>query len=190
MTYDAIVIGVSAGGLNALRTLFSILPKDFKIPIIIVQHVSANSTGEWIKIINNKSPLHLKEADEKEKIKNSYAYFAPPNYHLLIEKNHTFSLTTDERVNFSRPSIDVLFESAADVYQCNLIGVILTGANKDGTAGLKKIKDAGGLTIVQDPTDAEVPYMPESAITIRPDYILTLNEIAEMLLYLDSENNQ
>lgn len=189
MTYKAIVIGVSAGGITALRTLFSILPKGFKIPMIIVQHVSAYSNGEWIEFINNKSPLHLKEADEKEKIKNGYAYFAPPNYHLLIEENHTFSLTTDERVNFSRPSIDVLFESAVEVYHTNLVGVILTGANKDGTAGLKKIKEAGGLTIVQDPADSEVPYMPESAITIGPDYILTLNEIAELLVYLDTENN-
>ncbi len=189
MTYKAIVIGVSAGGLNALRKIFSILPEDFKTPLIIVQHVSPNSNSEWIGFMNNKSRLHLKEADEKEKITSGHAYFAPPNYHLLIEKNQTFSLTIDERVNFSRPSIDVLFESAAEAYHNKLIGIVLTGANNDGTAGLKKIKEAGGLTIVQDPLNAEVPYMPQYAIAIDPDYILPLDKIIELLIMLDKQNS-
>ena len=188
MAYKVIVIGVSAGGLNAIKIIFSILPKNFKIPMIIVQHMSANSNSAWIDILNKKSFLYLKEADEKEKIRSGHVYFAPPNYHLLIEKNHTFSFTIDERVNFSRPSIDVLFESAVDVYHEKIIGIILTGANKDGTAGLKKIKEAGGLTIVQDPNDAEVPYMPEFAITIVPDYIMTLKEMTEFLVELNKKN--
>lgn len=188
MTYEAIVIGVSAGGLNALKIIFSILPKDFKIPLIIVQHVSANSNSEWISYMNKRSPLYIKEADEKEKIKSGTAYFAPPNYHLLIEKNHTFSFTIDERVNFSRPSIDVMFESAIEAYHNKLIGIVLTGANKDGTIGLKHIKEAGGMTIVQNPLEAEMAYMPESAMSIKPDYILPLKEIAELLVNINSQN--
>ena len=114
MHYEAIVIGVSSGGLNALKFIFSALPANFSIPIIIVQHIGSRSDNHWIKLINDKSNLHLKEADEKEKIKKGNVYIAPPNYHLMIERDKTFSLTIDERVNFARPSIDVLFESAAE----------------------------------------------------------------------------
>src|ERR1035437_2700739 len=155
MKYEAIVIGVSSGGLNVMKIMFSLLPKDFDTPIIIVQHIGPRSGSLLIKLLNDKSNLHIKEADEKEKIEHGIVYIAPPNYHLLIERNKTFSLTVDERVNFARPSIDVLFESAAEAYKNKLIGVILTGSNNDGTNGLKRIKEYGGLTIVQDPATAE-----------------------------------
>ena len=114
ISYEAIVIGVSSGGMKAVKFLFSHLPEDFKTPIIIVQHVSAHSDSRWIQLLNDTYTIDIKEADEKEKIENGNVYFAPPNYHLLIEKTKTFSLTIGERINSARPSIDVLFESAAE----------------------------------------------------------------------------
>jgi len=186
MYYEAIVIGTSSGGMNALKFLFSALPIDFSIPIIIVQHISPRSDNQWIKLLNINSKLYLKEADEKEKIEHGKVYIAPPNYHLMIERNKTFSLTIDERVNYSRPSIDVLFESAAEAYKNKLIGVILTGSNNDGTNGIKRIQECGGLIIAQDPETAESSYMPASAIaTNQPDYILSLEEITALLIKLD-----
>jgi two-component system chemotaxis response regulator CheB len=186
MHYEAIVIGVSSGGMNALKIISSALPIDFKIPIIIVQHVGAHSDSQWIQLLNEKSNLHVKEADEKEKIEKGTIYIAPPNYHLLIEKDKTFSLTIDERVNFARPSIDVLFESAAEAYRNKLIGIVLTGSNSDGTIGITRIKECGGLSIIQDPKTAESSYMPKSAITaIEPDYILSLENIIALLIELD-----
>src|SRR5690606_35205527 len=120
--------------------------------------------GYWIDILDSMCFLRVKEADEKEKIKPGCVYIAPPNYHLLIEKNETFSLSIDEKVNYARPSIDVLFDSAAYVYYDQLIGVVMTGANHDGAMGLKKIKENGGMTIVQDPETAISRFMPEAAI--------------------------
>jgi two-component system chemotaxis response regulator CheB len=183
MNYEAIVMGVSSGGMSAMKVMFSLLPVDFNIPIIIVQHVSPRSDSQWIELLNEKSNLLIKEADEKEKIEQGIVYIAPPNYHLLIESNKTFSLTIDDRVNFARPSIDVLFESAAEAYKNKLIGVVLTGSNNDGTKGLKRIKEYGGLTIVQDPETAESSYMPASAIAaIQVDYVLPLHGIINLLI--------
>ena len=132
----------------------------------------------------------MKEADEKEKIEYGKVYFAPPNYHLLIEKNKTFSLTIDERVNFARPSIDVLFESAAEAYTNRLIGIVLTGSNDDGTKGIKRIKEYGGLAVIQDPATAESAYMPASAMAaIIPDYVLSLEDITGLLTKLDKQKD-
>jgi two-component system, chemotaxis family, protein-glutamate methylesterase/glutaminase len=183
MKYKAIVIGVSSGGLNAMKTLLPALPADFPLPVIIVQHIGPRSDGTWIGLLNNMCALRVKEADEKEKIERGNVYVAPPNYHLLVEKDETFSLTVDEKVNFARPSIDVLFESAAVAYKDRLIGIILTGANSDGTAGMKKIKENGGLTIVQDPDTAESSFMPASVITsITVDYVLAMENIINLVL--------
>ena len=188
MRYEAIVIGVSSGGMNAMKVMFSLLPKDFNTPIIIVQHISAHSDNLWIKLLNDQNNLSIKEADEKENIEYGKVYIAPPNYHLMIEKDKTFSLTIDERVNFARPSIDVLFESAAEAYKDKLIGVVLTGSNNDGTNGIKRIQECGGLTIIQDPETAESSYMPASAIAvIKPDYILPLRDIIKLLINLDKQ---
>ena len=188
MRYEAIVIGVSSGGMNAMKVMFSFLPKDFNTPIIIVQHISAHSDNLWIKLLNDQNNLSIKEADEKENIEYGKVYIAPPNYHLMIEKDKTFSLTIDERVNFARPSIDVLFESAAEAYKDKLIGVVLTGSNNDGTNGIKRIQECGGLTIIQDPETAESSYMPASAIAvIKPDYILSLEDIIQLLIKLDKQ---
>ena len=188
MLYEAIVIGVSSGGLKVMKIMFSLLPKDFSIPIIIVQHIGKYSENSWIKLLGDKSNLEIKEADEKEEIEKGKVYIAPANYHLMIESDKTFSLTIDERVNFARPSIDVLFESAAEAYQNKLIGVVLTGSNNDGSKGIKRIKECGGLTIVQDPETAESNYMPASAIeAILPDYILPIEEIIKLLISIDKQ---
>jgi two-component system, chemotaxis family, protein-glutamate methylesterase/glutaminase len=190
MQYEAIVIGVSSGGMNAMKIMFSLFPENFNLPVIIVQHLSSRSDSQWIKVLNERSNLHIKEADEKEKIEKGIVYIAPPNYHLLIEKNRTFSLTIDEKVNYARPSIDVLFESAAEVFKNKLIGIVLTGANNDGTIGIRKIKESGGLVIIQDPETAESPYMPASALSaVKPDYILDLDDIIKLLIKIDIQNN-
>ena len=188
MKYEAIVIGVSSGGMNVMQIMFSLLPKDFNTPIIIVQHIGARSDNQFIKILNDKSNLPIKEADEKEIIENGKVYIAPSNYHLMIERDKTFSLTVDERVNYARPSIDVLFESAAEAYRDKLIGVILTGSSSDGAAGLTKIKEYEGLTIAQDPKTAESAFMPASAIAVvQVDYILSLENIIMLLIKIDKQ---
>jgi two-component system chemotaxis response regulator CheB len=186
MRYEAVVIGTSAGGLNAMKVLFSALPASFALPCVVVQHIGARSDGWWIEFLNEKSALQIKEADEKESIEKGTVYVAPPNYHLLVEKDKTFSLTIDERVNYARPSIDLLFESAAYAYTDRLIGILLTGSNHDGAGGLKKIGELGGLTIVQDPATAEWPGMPASAIAaFQPDHILPLEGIASLLMEIN-----
>ena len=183
------MIGSSAGGLNALKVLFHGLGDRFNIPVIIVQHISADSENYLIQILNDIRKLQVKEADEKERPMPGMAYLAPPNYHLLLEPDRTFTLTIDERVNYARPSIDVLFETAAEAYKDKLIGIILTGANNDGSKGLKKIKEFGGLAIVQDPETAEVASMPRAAIlTSAVDHIIPLEEIAPLLNSLTDIN--
>lgn len=183
MKYRAVVIGASAGGIHAIKAIIMALPGNFRLPVIIVQHLSPFSDSYWITMMNGMSQLVVKEADEKEKIVKGNIYIAPPNYHLLIERDETFSLTVDPKVNYARPSIDVLFESAADAYGNQLIGVILTGANSDGANGLRRIKECGGLTMAQDPDTAESATMPASAIAAsRVDYILPLEEIIQLLI--------
>jgi len=179
---QAVVIGASAGGLNALQTLLSHLPANFALPIMIVQHRDASSDAFMVHFLNQSSPLTVKEADEKETITAGMIYLAPANYHLLVERDKTFSLSVDAQVGYSRPSIDVLFESASEAYLSGLIGIILTGANNDGTAGLKKIKERGGLVVAQDPTTAEMSVMPRAAIQAQVvDKILSLANIAVFL---------
>lgn len=188
MNYQAIVLGVSSGGIKALEFLFSSLPYDFKIPIIVVQHRLSDGDDFLEKFLNKKSKLNVKKAELNEKILDGFVYFAPTSCHLLIENDRTFSISVDPPVNYSQPSIDVLFESAADVYSDKLIGVILTGANNDGSFGLKKIRDYGGLGIVEDPQTAESKYMPESAIKIAgADYVLSLNSILNLLVEINNE---
>ena len=162
--FKCIVIGVSAGGMETLSTLLPSFSSDFPLPIIIVQHIHKTSNSHHIEYYNENCSLLVKEAEQYEKIQAGTIYFAPPDYHLLIEDDETLLLSLDEEVNFSRPSIDVLFESAADVFGKKLIGIILTGANNDGAEGMKFIKQCGGFTIVQDPNDAEFPVMPQSTI--------------------------
>lgn len=186
MKYEAIVIGSSTGGLKALRILLTMFDNTFKLPIIVVQHVSPSSDNYITTFLDNMCEMTVKEADEKEKIRQRFVYFAPPNFHLLIEENKTFSLSLEDRVNYARPSIDVLFETAAFTYKNKLIGIILTGANHDGAQGIKTIKDYGGLTIVQNPKTAEVDMMPLTAINATSiDHILNLEEIGIFLQSID-----
>ncbi len=172
-----------------MNILFTLLPKKFSIPIIVLQHIGPYSDNRWINILNKKTNVVIKEADEKEKIMPGNVYVSPPNYHLLVESDKTFSFSIDERVNYARPSIDVLFESAAEAYKNKLIGIILTGSNNDGTNGMKRIKECGGLAIAQDPLTAESGYMPASAIAaVKIDHILSLNGISDLLIKLEKEN--
>ncbi len=183
--YEAVVLGASAGGLRALRTILGCLPAAFKWPLMIVQHVPADTDLSWLSILEMSCVVRILEAVEKESALPGSAYFAPPNYHLLMEPDRTFALSVDEKVNYSRPAIDVLFESAADVYGRGLIGIVLTGANRDGAAGLLAVKQKGGLTIVQQPESAEATSMPEAAIrSTDPDFILSPTEIGDLLVRL------
>jgi len=176
------VIGASAGGLVAVEKVLSKLKTSFCLPILLVQHISPHTQSYLATHFEDKSALTVKEADDKEPIKRGYFYIAPPNYHLLVEYDGCVALSIDPPVNFSRPSIDVLFESAADYFGKELIGIVLTGANSDGALGLKKIKERGGLTVVQTIETSEAPAMPAAAIqTACVDHILPLEEIGEFL---------
>lgn len=169
-----------------MKTIFSDLPGDFGIPVIMVQHISPRSNSQWIEILNEKYCIKIKEAEEKEKIEKGTVYLAPPNYHLLLEKDGSFSLSIDERVSYARPAIDVLFETAALAFGEKLIGVVMTGSNHDGASGLKKIKQCGGVTIVQNPKNAFSSYMPQEAINyVDPHHILDLQEIIQFFKSLD-----
>lgn len=188
--FDAVVIGVSAGGLKALRILLSGLPGNFPMPIVIVQHRLASSDNYLVTYLDSHCSLTVKEAEEKEQLAAKTVYIAPADYHLLIEKDRTFSLSIDELVCYARPSIDVLFETAAAAYRTGLIGVIMTGANSDGSEGIRSIKAAGGLTIAQDPETSEVSVMPFAAIaTGAVDFILPLEEISLFLMDMLEDNH-
>lgn len=184
-SFSAVVIGVSAGGLHALIHVLGKLPADYFLPIIVVQHRGKEYKILLEEILQTKCLLKVKQADEKEPIQSGFIYIAPPDYHLLIEQDETFSLTSDRLIKHSRPSIDLLFTTAAEVYKEKLIGIILTGASSDGAEGIRDIKKEGGYTIAQDPKTAEYPYMPQSSITIGAiQTILTLEEIKSYLMQL------
>jgi len=190
MQYRAAVIGVSAGGMDALRVILSVLPGDFSLPIMVVQHIAPESDDFLARYLNDRSRLQVKEADEKEKATSGLVYLAPANYHLLVEDDATLSLTVTPRVNYARPAIDVLFETAADAYGPGLIGIVLTGANDDGSRGLKKIKEMGGLAIVQTPETASSEVMPRAAIAaVEVDHILPLEEIGPFLRKITGEED-
>jgi two-component system chemotaxis response regulator CheB len=151
---EAVVIGASAGALEALSIILPALPAQSALPLMIVVHLPPDRRGIMTEIFQAKCSVPVREAEDKEPIRAGTVYFAPSNYHLLIEENRTLSLSSDEPVLYSRPSVDVLFESAADVYGRALIAIVLSGANHDGAAGLKTVIEAGGLGIVQSPDNA------------------------------------
>lgn len=183
--YEAAVIGVSAGGMHALKAIIPALPAEIALTIAVVQHLDARSDAFLPDYLNQLSAVRVKEAEDKEPLLPGTVYIAPPAYHLLIEPDKSFSLSVDEKVNFSRPSIDLLFESAAEAYRNALIGIILTGANSDGAKGLKAVKDNGGLAIVQDPLSAQAPFMPQAALKATAiDHLLPLERIAPTLDHL------
>ena len=181
----AVVIGASYGGLEALKIILNELPRKFKTPVIIVLHIGNNNINTFLSILNRNDKLTVKEAEEKEIIKPRTIYFAPPNYHLQVEDEFSLSLSTAEKVNFSRPSIDVLFETAAWTFKQDLLGILLTGSNSDGAEGLKTIKKYGGTTIVENPDTAFAKTMPQSAIKKSvPDFILNLDDISKKMIEL------
>ena len=185
---EAVVIGASLGGIDALGEILPRLPKSYPLPIIIVLHIPSDRASLLSDVFQLKTELRVKEADEKEVIQPGTVYFGPPGYHLLIEHDRSFSLSTEERVHYARPSIDVLFESAADAFRNRLVGLLLTGANEDGAEGLKRIQDLGGLALVQNPATAQARAMPEAGcalLSASHEQILSLDEIVRVLLKLE-----
>jgi two-component system chemotaxis response regulator CheB len=187
-TYEMIVVGCSMGGMHALHVIFQSLPKDFPVPLVVAQHRYKTSNETLPSYFRRHADLDVVDAMDKQWVKPGTVYLAPADYHLLVERTEghgELNLSVDAAVAYSRPSIDVLFESAADAYGTSLIGVVLTGANTDGAKGAERIKQRGGFLIAQDPTTAESPSMPEAAIaTGRVDRILPLDRIGPFLVEL------
>ena len=181
MAFEIVVVGTSTGGLKALQILLAGLPEEFPLPIAIVQHRGKGSESGLCDFLRKGSNLTVTEPEDKEPVLPGHVYLAPRDYHLLVE-NGSFALSTDWPVAYARPSIDVLFESAADDYAERAIGVILTGANQDGSRGLAKIKAQGGVTLVEDPASATCREMPQAAISqTNVDWVLPLEQIAPRL---------
>jgi len=160
----AVVIGASAGGVQALMTILPVLARGFPLPVLVVLHVPADRSNVLAPLFAGRCALTVKEAEDKETARPGVVYFAPSDYHLLVEADGGLALSSDEPVNYSRPSIDVLFESAADAYGAGLVGIILTGANEDGAAGLAAVAAAGGQALVEEPSAAYARSMPEAAL--------------------------
>ncbi|WP_430391338.1 chemotaxis protein CheB [Dyella sp. 20L07] len=181
-TPQAIVIGCSAGGLTALETLFAALDARLPQSIVVCCHTGSANVDLLCELLGGHATLPVIEALERAPLLGGVIHVAPSGYHLLVESTRRFSLSVDARVSFARPSIDVLFSSAADAYRDALIGVVLTGANKDGADGLSEIRQRGGLAIVQDPDEAEVPSMPQAALELAgADHRLPLADIAPLI---------
>jgi len=187
MKVKLVVIGTSLGGLTALRWLLSALPQDFPSPVAIVQHRSAESGPALDMILRKSCALKIVEPQDKEPILPGAVYIAPPDYHLMVEGT-TFALSTEGTVSYARPSIDVLFESAARAYSGGVVGVVLTGANRDGARGAAAIKSRGGYLIVQSPEEAECAVMPRAALAAaHADQVLRLGAIGTFLVDLCEE---
>jgi two-component system, chemotaxis family, protein-glutamate methylesterase/glutaminase len=180
-----IVIGGSAGSLQVVLYILGHLPNDYPIPVLLIIHRANSNDSMLLNLLGAKSNLTVREVEEKDIIIPSCIYLAPADYHVLIEKDETFTLDYSEKLNYSRPSIDVSFTSAAMIYGKNLIGILLSGANEDGAEGLKEIKEHGGHTIIQDPDDAMVNYMPiQASLKSRIDEVLNTEQITRYLISL------
>ncbi len=188
---DLVVIGGSAGAIHALPVILAQLPATFGVPVVVVLHRLEGSNGYLHQHFGHYCALRVVEVEDKQPLLCGQVHIAPAGYHTLIEAGGHFSLSIDPRVNYSRPSIDVLFESAVDVYTNRLVGVILTGANSDGSAGLKKIKQAGGLAVVQCPASALADFMPKAALRATAvDQVLDLQGIGRFLAGLQGRQGQ
>jgi two-component system, chemotaxis family, protein-glutamate methylesterase/glutaminase len=184
--FEAVVIGASAGGVNALMQVLPALPRGYRLPIVVVIHVRSGRQNQLVEVFQQRVQLPVREAGDKEDVIPGTLYFAPAGYHLLLENERSFSLSCDAPLHFARPAIDITMESAADVYGASLAGMLLTGANEDGAQGMAAIGRAGGLTVVQDPEEANVGVMPLEAIRVRPpDLVLPLDQIKQLLLMLE-----
>jgi len=181
-SYKAIIIGGSAGSFQVIAKILASINNDFKYPVIIALHRLKHVRKGFVETLALQSNLPIIEPMDKDKIKPGNAYIAPANYHLYVELNDTFALSTEPMVHHSRPAIDLTFLSAAYVYKNLVLGIILSGANKDGAYGLMHLKEQGGTTIIQDPSEAQVDTMPKAALErLKPDYILNTEQIIEFL---------
>ena len=181
MPHSIVVVGTSWGGLNALRELIGRLPGDFRVPVVLVQHRHRQSDHLLSTLLQERTPLPVVEVEDKAPIERGTIYVAPADYHLLVDRD-AFTLSTEAPVRYSRPSIDVTFYSAADTFGRETVGVVLTGANSDGSRGLRRIFDRGGVALVQEPATAESPAMPAAAIRCVPGArVLTIAEIGSVL---------
>jgi two-component system, chemotaxis family, protein-glutamate methylesterase/glutaminase len=184
--FKAIVIGGSAGSFQGITKILSNLPNNFELPIIMCLHRLKHVRNGFVEALSLKSTNEVCEPIDKENIKKGKIYLAPSNYHLSVELGNSFSLSTEEMVNNSRPSIDITLETAAYVYRNKLIGILLSGANKDGAYGMKRIKDRGGITIVQEPSECMIDTMPSSAMKLATmDHVLKIDQIIDFLKELD-----
>jgi two-component system chemotaxis response regulator CheB len=175
---EAVVIGASAGGIEILSVLLSMIPADCRVSFFIVVHIPRERPSLLPELFSSRCALPVREAEDKEPVQPGTVYFAPPDYHMLIDRGPVVALSGDQPVHFSRPSIDVLFDAAADIYGERLLGVILTGANQDGAEGLAAIGRAGGRTVVQEPGSAAVAFLPRAALQAGPvDAVLSIKEL-------------
>lgn len=185
-SFKIVVIGGSAGSFQGIVKILSHLPEDFELPIIMCLHRLKHVRNGFVEALSLKSTTPVVEPYDKENIKRKKVYLAPANYHLSLELGNTFSLSTEEMINNSRPSIDVTLETAAFTYKSKAIGILLSGANRDGAIGMKRIKERGGLTIVQDPAECMIDTMPTAALDITTiDHTLKIDGIIEFLKELN-----
>lgn len=182
-----VIIGGSAGGLNALMNILPELPPLNGFAIVIVLHRKSTDDQTLEELLTLKSSVPVKPIEDKVPLLPGFVYITPSNYHLLFEKDDFLALDTSEKINYSRPSIDVSFESAAEVYGPSLVGILLSGSNSDGTVGLKAIQAAGGTIVVQNPESADMPFMPNNAIlNTNPDFILDTQQILRLLVFINN----
>ena len=183
---DIIIIGGSAGSIEVMMRILPLIPANFPIPVILVLHRKSSTENITASVFQSKSEITIIEAEDKMKIESGYIYLAPSGYHLLFEKDKSFSMDFSEKVNYSRPSIDVSMESIVDVYKNKIIGILLTGANSDGAKGLRHIKEAGGLTIIQSIDSSIMAEMPLAALKLfEPNKMLNPEEIALFLININ-----
>jgi two-component system chemotaxis response regulator CheB len=187
-SYKAVVIGGSAGSFQGIVRILSQLPKGFPLPIIMALHRLKHVRHGFVEALSLKSVVQVTEPNDKEPIKKGGVYLAPANYHLSVELGNNFSLSTEEMVNNSRPAIDITLSTCAYVYKDKLIGILLSGANRDGALGMKHIKDRGGMTIVQEPSECMIETMPKAALAVTTiDHVLKVDEIIEFFKDLDKQ---
>jgi len=180
-----LVIGGSAGSFPSVSRILGHLPADYRLPVVMCLHRLRDKREGFKEALEIKSLMPVSEPDDKEPVLASHVYIAPANYHLLLESPSCFALATTELVQYSRPSIDVLFESAADAYKSKVMSVLLSGANRDGALGMKRIVKKGGYTVVQDPKTCSMNTMPQAAMDLTPiDSIISLDEIINFLVKL------
>lgn len=187
-SYKAVVIGGSAGSFQGMVRILSQLPKGFPLPIIMCLHRLKHVRNGFVEALSIKSVVQVTEPHDKENIKKGAVYLAPANYHMSVELGNHFALSTEEMVNNSRPAIDITLSTAAFVYREKLIGILLSGANRDGAAGMKSIREKGGLTLVQEPTECMIDTMPKAALAVtKIDHVLKIDQIVEFLKELDKQ---